>query len=59
MVHPKIIQKTTAREDTIYTADTLAYEMYIISGNKILFGKPLKVEQWRDEFFLVIDFCNK
>ena len=45
MVHPKIIQKTTAREDTIYTADTLAYEMYIISGNKILFGKPLKVEQ--------------
>ena len=59
MVHPKIIQKTTAIEDMIYSAYTLAYKMYVISGNKFLFGKPLKVEQCRDKFFLVIDFYSK
>lgn len=59
MVHPKIIQKTAAIEDIIYTAYTLAYKMYIISSSTFLCGKPLEVEQCREEFFLVMDFYNK
>ena len=56
MVPPKIIQKTTAIGDMIYTAYILAHKIYIISGNYFLFGRPLKVDEHWDAFFLVIDF---
>ena len=45
MVPPKIIQKTTAIGDMIYTAYILAHKIYIISGNYFLFGRPLKVDE--------------
>lgn len=51
MVHPKILQKKAAREDLQCVQHI--HKMYVISGNNFLFGKPLKVEQCRDEFFLV------
>lgn len=48
MVHPKIIQKTAAIEDVIYTVYTLAHKTHIISGNNVLLGKPPKKEKCRD-----------
>lgn len=45
IVPPKIIQKTTAIGDMIYTAYILAHKIYIISGNNFLFWRPLKVDK--------------
>lgn len=38
MVHPKIIQKTTAIEDMIYAAYILAYKMHVILAISFYLG---------------------